>query len=264
MFREILLACGGIIVLCSNGLVAATQLAPRIFVSVPSPHMTTMTQKSVEQVGAEELEMLFTLGPTEFELYRQQVLELNTKMQEIEAYNEELNQTLQTIFSTCTLTSEAIRSSTPSSLAATFQTLEQKRLAITLLRQIGIQKPDAKTRLAQLITSVGLTDYPETDDQFNISLRALDTCSPVSFKKHSKYFTKEHLRHYAIILNVLGSEESILKRKLLTHSIGNVIGHLNSTIECVESSGKRYDIILMGAFKKLSEQFPIGEDELEV
>jgi hypothetical protein len=260
MVGKILLVCGIVVALYSGGPAIATQLAPRIFMLVPSPHMTTITQKSVEKIDIEELGMLFTLGPAEFELYRQQVLELNTKMQGIERYSEQLNQVLQTISSVCSFTLEAIKSSAPSSFGATFQTEEQKRLAVSLLRHLCIQKPSYKTKLTQLINDIGLIGCPETNDQFNISLRALDTCSPASLEKYVKYFTKEHLKHYAIVLNVLRAEETILERKLLTHSIENVIGHLSSTIECVELSGKKYDVILMKAFKKLSTQYPIGED----
>lgn len=180
---------------------------------------------------------------------------------EIEKKRKEPLGTLIEISSTCKTVESIIRSSENSFTPETFQTEEQKKIAISLLGQFRIQKPEGKTRLAQLITSIGLPE--ETHDQFNISLRALDTCSPVSLEKYYKYFTNENLKDYAIVLNILHAEEALLGRKLLTHSIGNVIGHLNSTIEYIESCGEKYDQILMNSFKYLSEQFPVSEEELE-
>jgi hypothetical protein len=183
------------------------------------------------------------------------------KMQQIGEYGMELDQVLFEISSTLDVVKLIVVSPIMDSFTSgTFQTEEQKRLAVSLLRHLGIQDPTSKERLTQLVDSIGLIDCSEANDQFNISLRALDTCSPVSFEKYDKYFTKECLKHYAIVLNILGLEEDILRRKLLTHSVGNVIGHLNSTIEYVELSGKEYDVSLMNAFKKLSTQYPVGED----
>lgn len=90
MFGKFYLACGSIIAFCSNGLVAATQLSPRVFISVPSPHMTTATQKSVEQIGTEELEGICLQNPAEFDQCIQQLSELCTRMQAAKAHIERI------------------------------------------------------------------------------------------------------------------------------------------------------------------------------
>ncbi len=171
----------------------------------------------------------------------------------------EVSSTLDsTICSTCESVKSVVKSSDIAFKSETLDTQEKKRLAISLLRQLRTQAPSSmKDRLTGLIKSVGITDYPETENEFNKSLSALGNCTSMS--QYNKYFTPDHLRDYTILLNFLATIAEILGHKpTMCVSINNVVGHLWSCIEEV-TSREGYDSTLLTNFEKLANKYM--EDE---